>query len=85
MALDGDIRKMTHAERGRELQRLRNLIRTHRSKKDNARCWLNDRQLYNKALPEGDQNAGRMLLSFDTLIANCRRYIQGQQKKCRIK
>ncbi len=67
------------AERGRELMRLRRLIRTHKEKEGNARCWLNDVRLYSQTLPEGGGNAGRMDLPEAELLRNCKRYIRGQQ------
>ena len=78
--LDGGINMMNFSERGQEIQRLRNLIRTHKRKKGNARCWLNDKNLYEKALPEGSNNSGRMDLPEETLLKNCRNYIAGQKK-----
>jgi hypothetical protein len=80
---DKDIAKLSFAERGKELRRIRKLIRTHKHKKDNARCWLNDKKLYDQVLPEGSNGGGRMTLPFETLIGNCRRYIRRQQ--CDIK
>lgn len=77
--LDKDIKKMSFGERGRELMRLRRLIRTHKAKKNNARCWHNDEQLYARALPEGSAHAGKMILPETTLLRNCTRYIRGQQ------
>jgi hypothetical protein len=79
MKLDDDIKKMSHAKRGKEIARLRRLIRTHKAKKDNARCWHNDEQLYDKTLPEGSANAGKMTLPEDVLLQNCKRYIKRQQ------
>ena len=81
MKTDKDILGMSFTERGRELQRLRQLIRTHKKKKDNARCWLNDLTLYKKALPEGQTGAGRMELPKEALLVQCDRYIRGQQKR----
>lgn len=80
MRLDREIKEMTLGERGRELQRLRMLIRTHKSKSRNGRCWKNDENLYDLALPEGSEGGGRMDLPFDVLIAGCRKYIKGQQR-----
>ena len=81
MKLDRDIASMSHGERGRELMRLRTLIRTHKAKRDNARCWLNDVVLYNKSLPEGGLGAGAMSQPFTKLIERCRSYIRGQQRR----
>lgn len=84
MKLDKDVKTMSKAQRGREIQRLRKLIRTHMGKKNNARCWLSDVQLYNRALPEGSSGAGRMDLPEAVLLGNCRRYIRGQQRCLRL-
>lgn len=77
--LDKDIKDMSFGERGRELARVRRLIRTHKAKKNNARCWHNDEQLYARTLPEGSANAGKMILPENILIRNCKHYIRGQQ------
>ena len=79
MKLDTDIKKMSFGERGEELMRMRKLIRSHKRKRNNARCWHNDEQLYARILPEGSKHAGRMTLPEDVLLGNCRRYIHGQQ------
>lgn len=79
MKLDLDIKAMNLSARGQELMRLRNLIRTHKSKRDNARCWHNDEELYARALPEGSRGAGKMLLPEVVLLRNCKRYIRNQQ------
>ena len=80
MKLDNDVKKMSNAERGQEIQRLRGLIRTHKAKKDNARCWLADIALYDMALPEGSGGAGSMDLPREVLLINCARYIDRQQR-----
>lgn len=80
MKLDNDIKGMSAGMRGKELQRLRDLIRTHKRKKNNARCWLNDVALYDKALPEGAGGAGRMELPREVLLVQCDHYIRGQQR-----
>lgn len=87
MKLDQDIKNMSSGQRAKELMRVRVLIRTHKKKKNNARCWINDEVLYDKVLPEGSKNAGRMTLSKDILLQNCARYISGQQcnLKCPLK
>ena len=79
MKLDRDVKDMSSGKRAQELMRLRGLIRTHKRKKDNARCWLNDKQLYARALPEGSRGAGRMTLPKEVLLRNCERYIHNQQ------
>jgi hypothetical protein len=79
MKLDQDIRAMGLAARGQELMRLRNLLRSHKNKRDNARCWHNDEQLYARVLPEGSSGAGSMTLPETVLLRNCKRYIRGQQ------
>lgn len=79
MKLDKDIEKMSLAARGQELMRVRKLIRTHKKKKDNARCWHTDLQLYSATLPEGSRGAGEMSLPLPLLIQNCKKYIRGQQ------
>ena len=80
MKLDKDVKRMSKAERGRELQRLRRLIRTHMKRKGNEGCWLADVDLYNQTLPEGAGKAGQMDLPIDELLANCRRYIICQKR-----
>ncbi len=79
MKLYADILDMSAGERGRELMRLRTLIRTHKVKRGNARCWHNDIMLYERALPDRSDGAGRMDLPFAVLISECKRYIRGQQ------
>lgn len=79
MKLDKDIQTMSFKARGQELMRLRSLIRTHKKKRDNARCWHNDETLYAKTLPEGSDGAGKMTLPEEKLLRNCRLYIRGQQ------
>lgn len=79
MKLDKDITEMSSAARGHELMRIRSLIRTHKKKRNNGRCWHNDIQLYDRTLPEGCKEAGKMTLPFHVLIRNCRKYIRGQQ------
>jgi len=83
MKLDDDIKNMSFEQRGKALQRARNLVRTHKNKKNNARCWINDLNLYDKLLPEGIEKPGKMDLSLDILLENCKKYIEGQ--KCKVK
>jgi hypothetical protein len=80
MKLDKDVAEMNSSERGQELQRLRSLIRTHKRLKNNARCWLSDVALYDRALPEGSSGAGRMDLPREVLLVQCDRYIRNQQR-----
>jgi hypothetical protein len=80
MALDKDVKKMSFSKRGEEIQRLRKLIRTHKSLKNNARCWLSDLALYDRALPEGSGGAGKMMLPKKTLLIQCASYIDRQQR-----
>ncbi len=78
--LDPDIRRMSFGERGRELQKLRRLIRAHKRATGNARCWCNDRNLYEESLPEGHRGIGTMVgFPIEALLRNCRRYIVRQQ------
>lgn len=79
MKTERDILGMSFGKRGRELQRLRALIRTHKRKPNNARCWHTDEQLYDRALPEGSKDAGRMTLPEKVLLRKCKQYIRGQQ------
>ncbi len=79
MKLDKDIILMTDGDRGKEIQRLRKLIRTHKLAEGNARCWRNDIELYEHTLPEGAEGAGRMDLPRNVLLGNCARYIDRQQ------
>ena len=85
MKLDKDIKNMSFSERGKELQRARKLIRTHKARKDNERCWMADVELYNRTLPEKGGEAGKMGLPEEVLIVECRRYIKSQKcdKKAR--
>ena len=79
MKLDPDIKAMSFGERGKEFQRLRNLVRTHKANENNSRCWIADLDLYDRALPEGSGGAGKMDLPREVLLANCGRYIDRQQ------
>ena len=79
MKLDSDVKKMSFKERGQELARLRKLIRSHKNKSDNARCWHTDTQLYERALPEGSAGAGQMNRPELVLLGDCKKYIHGQQ------
>ncbi len=79
MRTDKDIAEMSFGERGRELKRIWRLIRTHKRKRDNARCWHNDLQLYEAVLPEGCRGAGRMTLPKEVLLRNCSKYIDRQK------
>jgi hypothetical protein len=47
MKLDTDIKSMSQERRGYELQRLRNLLRSHKKKRGHARCWKNDETFTN--------------------------------------
>ncbi|MBI5733229.1 hypothetical protein HY967_04780 [Candidatus Jorgensenbacteria bacterium] len=78
MKLDPDIKKMPTGKLRRELQRTRNVIRSHRNKEGNARCWHNDLGLYGKTLPES-KPAGKMTQPEDELLRNCKNYIRRQQ------
>jgi hypothetical protein len=79
--MDEDVASMSFAECGREIVRLRQLIRTHKNKDGNGRCWMNDRNPYNKALPEGDKGAGRMDSPREVLLVNCKQCITGQKRR----
>ncbi len=81
MKLDKDIVLMSLAQRGYELQRMRNLIRSHKRKEGHARCWLNDANLYELTLPEGSGGMGRMDVPEEVLFKRCKRYIRDQQCK----
>ena len=61
--LDVDIKGMSLGQRGNEIQRLREIIRSHKRKENSSSRRLADVELYNRALPEGAQGAGRMDLS----------------------
>lgn len=78
MKLDDDLRNMSAGRARQELQRVRQLVRTHRDAKNNARCWHNDDQLYRRVLPE-EGSPGRMQGSKVELLKNCGRYIDRQQ------
>lgn len=87
MKLDKDIKMMTDGEARQELQRVRELVRTHRDREGNSRCWHADLELYGRVLPENEM-PGRMDLPKDVLLANCSRYIDRQQcdgSKCSLK
>ncbi len=79
MKLDDDVREKSAGRLRRELQRIRNFIRSHKRKQKNARCWHNDIFLYDRTLPEGSESAGRMDLPKEELLKNCGRYIDRQQ------
>jgi len=79
MKLDRDILDMSLGELRKEIMRVRRLVRTHKKKKDNARCWHGDLQLYARIIPEGCEGAGKMRLPLSVLLRNCERYIQRQQ------
>ena len=76
--IDTDILSMGHLRALREIMRLRGAIRKHRDAKGNARCWLNDTQLY-RALPE-KKSADSIVLSECTFLANCKRYYRRQKR-----
>lgn len=79
MKLDKDVKAMSKSARGQELMRVRRLIRSHKQKRDNARCWLNDERLYDQVLPEKSAGAGKMTLPEEVLLRNCKRYIRRQK------
>ena len=79
MKLDSDIKEMSLGERGQELARLRQLIRIHKNKQNNARCWHTDTQLYDRTLPEGSTGAGQMNRPELVLLSDCKKYIRAQQ------
>lgn len=78
MKLDPDIKKMTAGVARQELMRVRELIRTHRDREENSRCWHADEELYGRVLPE-TKLAGRMDGDKNVLLGNCARYIERQQ------
>jgi ATP-dependent DNA ligase len=75
---DVDIAEMAIGELRRELMRVRRIVRTHRDKIDDARCWHNDLQLYASVLPE-EKPPGRMDGQEDKLLRKCKKYIRRQQ------
>lgn len=79
MKLDADIKAMSTGDLKQELQRIRSLVRTHKGRKGNARCWHVDLELYESVLPEGCEGAGKMNLSKDVLLKKCNGYIDRQQ------
>lgn len=79
MKLDPDIKQKSSGELRRDLQRIRNAIRRHKKADGNARCWHNDLDLYERALPEGKKGSGKMDIPKDILLKNCGRYIDRQQ------
>lgn len=78
MALDPDIRSMTGGHARRELMRVRQLVRTHRDRREDARCWHADAELYARILPE-QSPPGRMDGDKQRLLVHCARYIDRQQ------
>ena len=79
MKLDKDVKDMTAGEARQALMRVRRLIRTHKRKKGNARCFHNDTALYNATLPEGSRGSGVMDLSEKEHLKKCARYVRLQQ------
>lgn len=75
---DKDLAKMNAEELRSELIRLRNGIRSHRDKKGDDRCWLNDVVLY-QLLPEG-KDASFKLPDKDTFLKNCERFWRTRQE-----
>lgn len=78
MKLDRDLKELSAGEARQELMRIRRLVRTHRDRRENARCWHADLELYARILPE-QVAPGRMTLPLGTLLMNCERYIRRQQ------
>ncbi|GEM_PF-3433990 len=74
---DRDLKKFTPSQLRQLIMKLRQAIRKHRDKAENARCWHNDLELY-AALPDA-KPAGRMTKPEAELLRNCRRYIRRQQ------
>lgn len=79
MKMDFDIKNKSEGELRLELQRVRNAIRRHKKADGNARCWHNDLDLYDRALPEGKKGSGKMDIAKEILLKNCGRYIDRQQ------
>lgn len=75
---DADVRRMNFAERGKEIRRLRSILRTHKKQHDNGRCW--DVQLYEHTLPEGAKGMGFMDLPKNVLLRNCEKFIDRQKR-----
>lgn len=81
MQLDADIPYVPGAgSLAQEIQRLRGLIRTHKAESKHGRCWQNDIDLYNAALPEGAEQAGLMDIPEEEALRECRAYWRGQQR-----
>ncbi len=78
MKLDYDLKEMTVGELRRLIMKMRQAVRRHRDADENARCWHNDLELYEKILPES-KPAGKMTQSEKELLKNCKRYIRRQQ------
>lgn len=78
MRLDRDIKVMTEGQAHQELMRIRRLLRTHRDRSENSRCWHADAELYARVLPES-KPPGRMDLPKEVLLKQCGRYIDHQQ------
>ncbi len=78
MKLERDIRAMSEGEVRQELMRVRQLIRTHRDRRGNARCHHADEELYGRILPE-QKPAGRMTGKKEDLLRECARYIDRQK------
>ncbi len=76
--LDAGVERMSLGERGKEIMRLRAIIRTHKKANGNARCWLLDEWLYEQALPEGGRVASPALPSRTIFLGNCERYYNRQ-------
>lgn len=67
-----------------EIRRTRRLMRTHKGKKDNGRCWLNDEVLYQATIPEGSDFLGADLSS-EALLAQCDIYIRREKARLALR
>ena len=77
--MDADVRLMGAARLRREVMRLRSKIRSHRSTRDNARCWIKDQELYH-LLPERPKSRPISLPDAEFLV-NCKRYLARQRRQ----
>ena len=77
--IDKDVQAMSIRKAQREIMRLRKAIRNHKDAKDNARCWMNDFELY-RVLPEKTFSLPIRLPECE-FLKNCREYFRRQKRR----
>lgn len=76
--IDKDVQTMSVKKAQREIMRLRKAIRKHKEAKDNARCWMNDFELY-RVLPEKTLSQPIRLPECE-FLKNCKTYFRRQKR-----